>query len=244
MATATAGSTFAGPARPAACRWTSTPRRRRKTATTWSSGWPRSRGAPGRVGMWGLSYGGFTSIQVAATRPPHLKAIVPIQATDDRYTDDVHYVGGAMTVSELSQYAVSQVAMNALPALPSAWGEGWGTAGASASRPRRCGSSSGPASNETARTGARARSRRTTARIEAAILHLDRLDRRVRRCGGPDAGAVRSTPRAGGRSSGRGSTASRTTPTRPRTSTGCARWSGGSIAGSRTSRTAPTPSRR
>jgi uncharacterized protein len=79
----------------------------------------------GRVGMWGLSYGGFTSIQVAATRPPSLKAIVAVQATDDRYTDDVHYVGGAMTVSELSQYAVSQVAMNALPAMPSAWGADW-----------------------------------------------------------------------------------------------------------------------
>jgi uncharacterized protein len=79
----------------------------------------------GAVGMWGLSYGGFTSIQVAATRPPHLRAIVAVQATDDRYTDDVHYVGGAMTVSELAQYAVSQVAMNALPALPSAWGDQW-----------------------------------------------------------------------------------------------------------------------
>jgi uncharacterized protein len=79
----------------------------------------------GRVGMWGLSYGGFTSIQVAATRPPHLGAIVAIQATDDRYTDDVHYVGGAMTVSDLAQYAVSQVAMNALPAPESARGERW-----------------------------------------------------------------------------------------------------------------------
>jgi putative CocE/NonD family hydrolase len=79
----------------------------------------------GAIGMWGLSYGGFTSIQVAATRPPHLRAIVAVQATDDRYTDDVHYVGGAMTVSELAQYAVSQVAMNALPALPSAWGDRW-----------------------------------------------------------------------------------------------------------------------
>ncbi len=79
----------------------------------------------GAVGMWGLSYGGFTSIQVAATRPPHLRAIVPVQATDDRYTDDVHYVGGAMTVSELAQYAVSQVAMNALPASPAAWGDAW-----------------------------------------------------------------------------------------------------------------------
>jgi putative CocE/NonD family hydrolase len=79
----------------------------------------------GAIGMWGLSYGGFTSIQVAATRPPHLRAIVPVQATDDRYTDDVHYVGGAMSVSEMSQYSVSQVAMNALPALPSRWGDGW-----------------------------------------------------------------------------------------------------------------------
>jgi putative CocE/NonD family hydrolase len=79
----------------------------------------------GAVGMWGLSYGGFTSIQVAATRPPHLRAIIAVQATDDRYTDDVHYVGGAMTVSELAQYAVSQIAMNALPALPSAWGDRW-----------------------------------------------------------------------------------------------------------------------
>ena len=85
-------------------------------AQSWSSG---------AVGMWGLSYGGFTSIQVAATRPPHLRAIVPIQATDDRYTDDVHYVGGAMTVSEMSQYSVSQVAMNALPAAPGAWGAAW-----------------------------------------------------------------------------------------------------------------------
>jgi hypothetical protein len=76
----------------------------------------------GAVGMWGLSYGGFTSIQVAATRPPHLRAIVPIQATDDRYTDDVHYVGGAMAVSEMAQYSVSQVAMNALPAAPGVWG--------------------------------------------------------------------------------------------------------------------------
>jgi hypothetical protein len=91
-------------------------------AVEWLAAQPWCTGA---VGMWGLSYGGFTSLQVAALRPPHLRAIVPIQATDDRYTDDVHYVGGAMTVSELAQYAVSQVAMNALPPLPEAWGEGW-----------------------------------------------------------------------------------------------------------------------
>src|SRR5262245_29732027 len=83
----------------------------------------------GSVGMWGISYGGFTSIQVAALRPPHLKAIVPVMATDDRYTDDVHYRGGCPTVSELSQYAVSQVAMNAMPPdaafRGSAWRDEW-----------------------------------------------------------------------------------------------------------------------
>ncbi|HET9435708.1 MAG TPA: CocE/NonD family hydrolase, partial [Candidatus Limnocylindrales bacterium] len=79
----------------------------------------------GNVGMWGISYGGFTSIQVAALRPPHLLAIVPMYATDDRYLDDVHNVGGCVTASELTQYAVSQVASNALPALPARPGEDW-----------------------------------------------------------------------------------------------------------------------
>jgi uncharacterized protein len=79
----------------------------------------------GSVAMWGISYGGFTSIQVAALRPPHLKAIVPVMATDDRYTDDVHYRGGCLTVSELSQYAVSQVAMNAMPPDASSRGRAW-----------------------------------------------------------------------------------------------------------------------
>ncbi len=79
----------------------------------------------GKVAMWGISYGGFTAIQVALLRPPHLAAIVPMMATDDRYTDDVHYLGGCMTVSELSQYAVSMVGMNALPATEAFRGAAW-----------------------------------------------------------------------------------------------------------------------
>ncbi len=79
----------------------------------------------GNVGMWGISYGGFTAIQVAALRPPALKAIVPMYATDDRYTDDVHYVGGVPTASELTQYAVAMVANNALPPRPAYRGEAW-----------------------------------------------------------------------------------------------------------------------
>ncbi|MBN1220993.1 MAG: CocE/NonD family hydrolase [Anaerolineae bacterium] len=79
----------------------------------------------GKVGMWGLSYGGFTAIQVAMLRPPSLKAIVPMYATDDRYTDDVHYLGGCLVGSEFAQYAVSQVGMNALPPSPTYTGDRW-----------------------------------------------------------------------------------------------------------------------
>ena len=50
----------------------------------------------GAVGMYGTSYSGFNSLQVACERPPALKAICAIYATDDRYTDDVHYMGGAL----------------------------------------------------------------------------------------------------------------------------------------------------
>ena len=79
----------------------------------------------GDVAMWGISYGGFTSIQVAKLQPPHLRAIVPIMATDDRYRDDVHYRGGCLTVSEQSQYSVSQVGMNAMPPDAGFRGPGW-----------------------------------------------------------------------------------------------------------------------
>lgn len=49
----------------------------------------------GAVGMFGISWGGFNALQVAARRPPALKAIVTLCSTDDRYADDVHYMGGA-----------------------------------------------------------------------------------------------------------------------------------------------------
>ncbi|HEX6868773.1 MAG TPA: CocE/NonD family hydrolase, partial [Candidatus Limnocylindrales bacterium] len=91
-------------------------------AVEWLAAQPWCSGA---VGMWGISYGAFTSIQVAKLRPPHLRAIVPVQGTDDRYRTDVHYIGGCVTVSELSQYAVSQVAMNAMPPEPAFWGPDW-----------------------------------------------------------------------------------------------------------------------
>jgi putative CocE/NonD family hydrolase len=55
----------------------------------------------GAVGMMGISWGGFNALQVAARRPPALKAIVSICSTDDRYADDVHYMGGTLLTAGL-----------------------------------------------------------------------------------------------------------------------------------------------
>ena len=50
----------------------------------------------GAVGMLGKSWGGFNALQVAARRPPALKAIVTVCSTDDRFGDDIHYKGGCL----------------------------------------------------------------------------------------------------------------------------------------------------
>lgn len=91
-------------------------------AIAWLAARPWSNGS---VGMYGTSYSGFNSIQVAMERPDALKAIVAIYATDDRYTDDVHYQGGAKRGLDSIDYPLYMVAMNALPPVPSIAGEGW-----------------------------------------------------------------------------------------------------------------------
>ncbi|HLY55557.1 MAG TPA: CocE/NonD family hydrolase, partial [Stellaceae bacterium] len=50
----------------------------------------------GAVGMRGISWGGFNALQVAALAPPALKAVMPFCFSDRRFTDDAHYVGGAL----------------------------------------------------------------------------------------------------------------------------------------------------
>jgi len=75
--------------------------------------------------MYGTSYSGFNSLQVAALAPPALKAIIPIFATDRRYTDDVHFGGGIRRGIDFLDYPLMMTAMNALPPVPSTFGEGW-----------------------------------------------------------------------------------------------------------------------
>lgn len=71
----------------------------------------------GGVGMIGISWGGFNGLQIAALRPPALKAIVSVCSTDDRYADDVHYMGGCLLVDQLS-WASQMFARNSLPPDP------------------------------------------------------------------------------------------------------------------------------
>ena len=88
----------------------------------WIAGQPWCTGA---VGMLGTSYSGFNSLHLAATRPPALKAVVGIYSSDDRYSDDVHYMGGLPKLLDLVDYPLYMLAMNALPPVPSLAGDDW-----------------------------------------------------------------------------------------------------------------------
>jgi putative CocE/NonD family hydrolase len=79
----------------------------------------------GAVGMWGISWGGFNALQVAAHRPPALKAIMTLCSTDDRYADDVHYRGGCVLALDMLHWASSMMTWNARPPDPRLAGEGW-----------------------------------------------------------------------------------------------------------------------
>jgi hypothetical protein len=78
----------------------------------------------GSVGMRGISWGGFSSLQTAAMAPPALKAIIPQCASDNRYTDDAHYVGGALTLDNYDWGAEFKTVLVGPPD-PAIVGERW-----------------------------------------------------------------------------------------------------------------------
>jgi len=78
----------------------------------------------GRVGIIGISWGGFAALQVAARRPPALKAIITCCSTDDRYRDDVHYMGGALLTDGL-QWGSGLFTQLGRPLDPHYLGEAW-----------------------------------------------------------------------------------------------------------------------
>jgi putative CocE/NonD family hydrolase len=79
----------------------------------------------GAVGILGKSWGGFNGLQIAARRPPQLKAVISVCSTDDRYADDVHYLGGCVLGSKMLPWASTMLAMNALPPDPDVVGDSW-----------------------------------------------------------------------------------------------------------------------
>jgi uncharacterized protein len=72
----------------------------------------------GSVGIVGKSWGGFNGLQIAARRPPELKAVLSLYSTDDRYADDVHYMGGCLLGAEMLPWASVMFAWNARPPRP------------------------------------------------------------------------------------------------------------------------------
>ncbi len=79
----------------------------------------------GKIGMFGKSWGGFNALQIAAHRPPALKAIITIASTDDRYADDVHYMGGCLLAYDMLPWASIMLTANATPPDPRWVGERW-----------------------------------------------------------------------------------------------------------------------
>ena len=78
----------------------------------------------GNIGMIGISWGGFNGLQIAALQPPELKAVVTVASSDNRYTDDVHYMGGNLLTDNLS-WASTMFAFNSLPPDPEIVGDQW-----------------------------------------------------------------------------------------------------------------------
>ena len=79
----------------------------------------------GSVGMEGLSWSGFNSLQIAARRPPALKAIITHCSTDDRYANDAHYRGGCI-VGDMFWWGTVFLGIQGLPSDPAITGEdGW-----------------------------------------------------------------------------------------------------------------------
>lgn len=83
----------------------------------------------GTVGMFGKSWGAYTSFQVAARRPPALKAIAPVMGTDDRWAECIHFSGGCLMTDNFWWGAIMQL-YNAMPPDPEIvgldrWKEMW-----------------------------------------------------------------------------------------------------------------------
>lgn len=79
----------------------------------------------GNVGIWGISYGGITSMAIAETAPPHLRAIVPIHAPTDNYESMIVHNDARLMFWPDPHWGAGMAASNLMPSLRSAEGDGW-----------------------------------------------------------------------------------------------------------------------
>lgn len=79
----------------------------------------------GDTGMIGISWGGFNGLQIAARRPPSLRAVISMCSTDDRYADDVHYDGGCLLNCDAVPWAAVMFGINGLPPDPRLHPDTW-----------------------------------------------------------------------------------------------------------------------
>ncbi len=78
----------------------------------------------GSVGMMGISWGGFNSLQLAARQPAALKAIITLCSTVDRFADDIHYKGGCLLNENLG-WSATMFSYSSRPPDPALVGERW-----------------------------------------------------------------------------------------------------------------------
>jgi len=78
----------------------------------------------GKVGMMGISWGGFNGLQIAAHQPEPLKAIITLCSTTDRYADDIHYKGGVQLIENIG-WAATSMSWFSTPPDPAIVGEKW-----------------------------------------------------------------------------------------------------------------------
>lgn len=78
----------------------------------------------GQTAMMGISWGAFAALQVAARKPPSLRALCVASFTDDRYADDMHYMGGCLLSDNLAESG-TMFGYSTCPPDPAAVGERW-----------------------------------------------------------------------------------------------------------------------
>jgi putative CocE/NonD family hydrolase len=78
----------------------------------------------GKLGMMGISWGGFNGLQIAALKPKALKAVIAIGTTVDRYNDDIHYKNGCLLYSNFF-WSSTMLCYASRPPDPELVGESW-----------------------------------------------------------------------------------------------------------------------